>query len=95
MPISGYYKGHGEKVMKSMKKQYGAKKGKSVFYATAAKRGATGSAAFSKADIEKGFKTCYDANDLHKLSYEHEHMGHMMASRKMPGMRNMMKGEEY
>ena len=33
-PISKYFKGKGRKVMKSMKKTYGAKKGKSVFYAT-------------------------------------------------------------
>jgi hypothetical protein len=38
MPISKYYKGHGEEVMSNMKKQYGEKKGKSVFYATANKR---------------------------------------------------------
>lgn len=37
MPIGSYYKGHGREVMSAMKKQYGAKKGKSVFYATAAK----------------------------------------------------------
>ncbi len=39
MPLSKYYGGHGEKVMSSMKKQYGEKKGKQVFYATANKRG--------------------------------------------------------
>lgn len=39
MPVSKYYGGHGEKVMRSMKKQYGEKKGKQVFYATANKRG--------------------------------------------------------
>ena len=33
-PIKSYFKGKGKKVMKSMKKTYGAKKGKSVFYAT-------------------------------------------------------------
>ena len=38
MPLSKYYGGHGESVMKSMVKKYGAKKGKSVFYATANKR---------------------------------------------------------
>jgi len=37
MPIGRYFKGKGKKVMKSMKKQYGAKKGKQVFYATANK----------------------------------------------------------
>lgn len=39
MPISKYYGGHGSEVMSKMKSKYGAKKGKSVFYATANKRG--------------------------------------------------------
>ena len=39
MPVSEYYKGSGRKVMASMKKRYGAKKGKEVFYATANKKG--------------------------------------------------------
>jgi hypothetical protein len=39
MPVSEYYKGHGEKVMGNMMKEYGAKKGKEVFYATANKKG--------------------------------------------------------
>lgn len=38
MPISKYYKGHGEEVMSNMVKEYGAKKGKQVFYATANKK---------------------------------------------------------
>lgn len=38
MPISKYYKGHGTKVMKAMKDEYGEKKGESVFYATANKQ---------------------------------------------------------
>ena len=38
MPISKYYGGSGEKVMSAMKKQYGAEKGKQVFYATANKQ---------------------------------------------------------
>jgi hypothetical protein len=38
MPLSKYYGGSGEKVMKNMKKEYGDKKGKQVFYATANKR---------------------------------------------------------
>ena len=38
-PLNRYYKGSGKKVMASMKEQYGEKKGKSVFYATAKKRG--------------------------------------------------------
>lgn len=37
MPISKYYHGHGEEVMKNMKKEYGDKKGESVFYAKANK----------------------------------------------------------
>ena len=39
MPIDKYFKGHGDEVMKNMTKEYGAKKGKSVFYATANKKG--------------------------------------------------------
>ncbi len=41
-PLSSYFKGSGSKVMKSMKSQYGAKKGKSVFYATANSRSGMG-----------------------------------------------------
>lgn len=37
MPISKYFKGHGEEVMSNMKKEYGPKKGKQVFYATSNK----------------------------------------------------------
>ena len=37
MPLSKYFKGKGAKVMRSMKKQYGEKKGESIFYATANK----------------------------------------------------------
>jgi hypothetical protein len=39
LPLSKYFKGSGEKVMANMQKEYGAKKGKSVFYATANKQG--------------------------------------------------------
>ena len=39
MPVSAYFKGHGSEVMANMTKEYGAKKGKSVFYATANKKG--------------------------------------------------------
>jgi len=35
MPLGEYFKGKGRKVLESMKKKYGEKKGKSVFYATA------------------------------------------------------------
>lgn len=38
MPLSKYFHGSGEKVMKSMKKTYGSEKAKEVFYATANKR---------------------------------------------------------
>jgi hypothetical protein len=34
MPVKSYYKGHGRKVMRSMKKKYGSKQGASIFYAT-------------------------------------------------------------
>lgn len=37
MPVSKYFKGHGSEVMANMKKEYGGKKGESVFYATANK----------------------------------------------------------
>lgn len=39
MPVSAYFGGHGSDVMSSMKKKYGKNKGKSVFYATANKKG--------------------------------------------------------
>ena len=39
MPVSEYYKGSGEKVMRSMKKRYGEEGGERVFHATANKRG--------------------------------------------------------
>jgi hypothetical protein len=38
MPISEYYGGKGERVMRTMVKRYGAKEGKRVFYATANKQ---------------------------------------------------------
>ena len=41
MPISKYFGGHGEKVMKAMQEEYGEEKGKQVFYATANKRKAS------------------------------------------------------
>ncbi len=40
MPINKYYGGKGKKVMKKMKKQYGAKKGKKVFCTTSNARDA-------------------------------------------------------
>jgi hypothetical protein len=38
VPIDKYFKGDGTQVMASMKKEYGEKKGKEVFYATANKQ---------------------------------------------------------
>ena len=38
MPLSRYFKGHGQEVMDNMQDEYGDKKGKSVFYATLNKR---------------------------------------------------------
>lgn len=34
MPLDKYFKGKGEQVMANMKREYGDKKGESVFYAT-------------------------------------------------------------
>jgi hypothetical protein len=39
MPVGEYFKGRGEKVMRSMTSRHGAKRGKQIFYATANKRG--------------------------------------------------------
>ena len=41
MPVNAYFRGHGDKVLANMRKEYGTKKGTSVFYATANKRGMT------------------------------------------------------
>lgn len=38
MPVSKYYKGHGDQVMSNMKREYGSDEGKRVFYATANKK---------------------------------------------------------
>lgn len=38
MPLSKYFKGKGEKVMKNMKEQYGSERGERIFYATANKK---------------------------------------------------------
>lgn len=35
MPIKAYFKGKGLTVMRNMLQQYGVKKGKNIFYATA------------------------------------------------------------
>ncbi len=42
MPLSKYFKGKGEKVMSSMKSEYGDKKGEQVFYATVNKHKSMG-----------------------------------------------------
>lgn len=39
MPIDKYFGGNGSEVMSNMAQQYGPDQGKSVFYATANKRG--------------------------------------------------------
>jgi hypothetical protein len=38
VPVSEYFKGSGNKVMRSMQERYGEEGGKRVFYATANKR---------------------------------------------------------
>ena len=38
MPVGEYFKGKGSQVMQKMLQQYGPKKGKQVFYATANKK---------------------------------------------------------
>jgi hypothetical protein len=48
MPLSKYFNGGGEKVMKNMTQEYGATKGKQVFYATANARGAKPGGTFAK-----------------------------------------------
>jgi len=48
MPLNKYYGGHGEQVMTNMQKEYGSKKGKQVFYATANARGAKPGGTFAK-----------------------------------------------
>jgi hypothetical protein len=39
MPLSKYFGGRGEKVMREMKARYGEERGERIFYATARKRG--------------------------------------------------------
>lgn len=34
MPVNRYYGGHGRSVMRAMRKRYGKKQGKKMFYAT-------------------------------------------------------------
>jgi hypothetical protein len=51
MPVEKYFDGHGNEVMSSMRKTYGDKKGKSVFYATANKKGKTAAKAPKPHDV--------------------------------------------
>ncbi|HEV1286543.1 MAG TPA: hypothetical protein VNU44_14575 [Bryobacteraceae bacterium] len=41
MPIKAYFGGKGEKVMRQLVREHGAKKAKQIFYATANKIGAS------------------------------------------------------
>jgi hypothetical protein len=70
MPISKYFKGHGEEVMSKMKKQYGSKKGKSVFYATANKKSMHGSGVFSSTEQKQGYQVVCGASELHKMEVD-------------------------
>lgn len=56
MPISKYFKGHGDAVMASMDKTYGPKKAKQVFYATANARGVNPEAAKTLSSPRKSAK---------------------------------------
>lgn len=51
MPVSKYFKGSGDKVMNNMTKEYGPKKGKQIFYATANKKKQTASSSSPKKNI--------------------------------------------
>lgn len=60
----------GKKIMGHMRKEYGKKKGKNVFYASANKgtiTGVHGSGPFSQKEVNQGFKVCYNASNLDKL----------------------------
>lgn len=57
MPVSKYFGGHGDEVMSNMTQRYGAKKGKSVFYATANKRNAIPSHGIPEDTPELGPRT--------------------------------------
>jgi hypothetical protein len=54
MPKSEYFGGHGSEVQANMTKQYGAKKGEQVFYATANKKGEKPGGHKSKSKKSKG-----------------------------------------
>lgn len=77
----------GSKIMGSMMKEYGKKKGKSVFYASANKgtiSGVHGSGKFSSSEIAKGYKVEYNANDLAKLEGQDAKVSGKMAKRVKP-----------
>lgn len=62
------------KMMASMKKEYGSKKGERVYYATENKMKKKtkqyGSGPFSKAEEEKGYKVLCSSNDLNKMDVD-------------------------
>ena len=61
------------KMMANMKKEYGSKKGESVYYAMENKMKKTkyhGSGTFSKAEEEKGFKVLCTSSDLNKMDVD-------------------------
>ena len=57
MPISKYFKGSGTEVMANMKRQYGAKKGKQVFYATANKEKSMRGTKKQKKELAQGYQS--------------------------------------
>lgn len=84
----------GSEIMSNMTKEYGNKKGKSVFYASANKgviKGVHGSGPFSQSDIKKGFKVCYTASDLRALDSDVIDMkeGDFMARRRLPRKKDL------
>ena len=96
MPLSKYFGGHGKEVMRQMKKKHGSKKGESVFYATAKKRAAHGSAPFTQTDIEHGYKVCYTKAELDRMDHA-EHMAGMKRGHEAThtGMMSHGSSKEY
>lgn len=74
MPVSKYYGGHGEEVMRDMKRRYGKKRGERVFYATANKHGKKprGSGVFTDEELKQGFRRI-GGRDKIRLLNEMEH----------------------
>ena len=60
------------KMMSNMKKEYGSKKGESVYYAMENKMKKKtkyyGSGPFGKSDEQRGYKVICDASDLQKMN---------------------------